>query len=98
MGPTMTLQEIIGIIEDNRSNIRKFGVRRIGVFGSYTRDEQKPVSDLDLIVEFEHKTFDNYMDLKLFLEGLLGLNVDLVTAESIKPRLRRSISESAVYV
>ena len=94
----MTLEEIIGIIEDNRSNIKKFGVRRIGVFGSYTRDEQKPVSDVDLIVEFEHKTFDNYMDLKLFLEGLLGLNVDLVTAESIKPRLRRSISESAVYV
>ena len=98
MGTVMTLQEVIGIIEDNRSQINKFGVRRIGIFGSYTRDEQKPVSDVDLIVEFDHKTFDNYMELKLFLERLLGLSVDLVTAESIKPRLRQSICESAVYV
>ena len=98
MGTVMTLQEVIGIIEDNRSQINKFGVRRIGIFGSYTRDEQKPVSDVDLIVEFDHKTFDNYMELKLFLERLLGLSVDLVTAESIKPRLRQSICESAVHV
>ena len=93
----MTLEDIIRAIEENRSSIRKFGVRKIGVFGSYARNEQKPLSDVDFVVEFDHKTFDNYMDLKMFLEELLGLSVDLAPAESIKPRIRESICESAVY-
>lgn len=57
--------------------IRGYGVRRIGLFGSYCRGEQTETSDVDILVEFEddEKTFDNYMDLKFFLEDLFGLKV-----------------------
>jgi hypothetical protein len=49
------------------------------------------------VVEFEAKSFDAYMDLKAFLEGLFGRRVDLVLAEAIKPRLRAAILNEAVH-
>ena len=59
--------EILKIIEESKNKIKKFGVRRIGLFGSYIRSEQKKESDIDVLVEFEKgkKTFDNYMDMQL---------------------------------
>jgi len=48
-------------------------------------------------VEFEHKSFDAYMDLKEFLESLFGCPVDLVLADSLKPRLRESILKETVH-
>ena len=56
-------------------------------------------SDVDILVEFEkaHETFDNYMDLKFYLEELFGRKVDLVIIDSIKPALRSNILRSAEY-
>ena len=54
-------------------------------------------SDLDFVVEFEQKSFDAYMDLKAYLEELLGRRVDLVVAEAIKPRLRDTILGEALH-
>lgn len=93
----MTREEILKKVEENRETIRGFGVRRLGIFGSYARGEQSEASDMDFLVEFEKKTFDNYMDLKFFLEGLFGRSVDLVIAEAVKPRLRKPIFEETVY-
>jgi len=93
----MTPHEILHKLEENRETIRGFGVRRLGIFGSYARGEQTEASDMDFLVEFEKKTFDNYMDLKFFLEGLFGRSVDLVIAEAVKPRLRTPIFEETVY-
>ena len=67
---------------------RGFGVRRLGIFGSYARNEQTGASDMDFLVKFENATFDNYFDLKFFLEDLFGRPVDLVFADTIKPRIR----------
>jgi predicted nucleotidyltransferase len=78
----------------------KFGVKEIGIFGSYARSEQEEQSDIDILVEFKngYKTFDNYMDLKDFLEDLLGMGVDLVVKTALKPRLKEVILQEVVYV
>ncbi len=90
---------ILEIIEDNRHSLKRLGVKRIGIFGSFARNTSQKNSDVDVLVEFQRgkKTFDNYMDLKEFLEGLLKRKVDLVIRETIKSRLRPSILKDAQY-
>jgi len=68
-------------------------VKRLGVFGSFVRGQQRPDSDVDLLVEFDPalKTFDNFMALSLLLEDLLQRRVELVTTESLSPHLRPHI-------
>jgi predicted nucleotidyltransferase len=89
--------EVLKIIEENRNAIRGYGVRQLALFGSCARGECNEVSDLDFLVEFEKKSFDAYMYLKLFLEDLLGCQVDLVISDSIKPRLRSVILGEAIH-
>jgi predicted nucleotidyltransferase len=90
---TMGADEIIAVLRDNRKEIEKYGVDRIGLFGSYGKGEQITNSDVDILVKLkkERKTFNNYMDLKFYLEDLLGEKVDLVIAENIKMELRNEI-------
>lgn len=85
------------ILAANEAKIRSFGVRSLSLFGSSVRGEETPESDLDFIVEFEKKSFDSYMDLKLFLEELFQRRVDLVLADGIKPRLRATILREAIH-
>ena len=59
---------IIETLRSHEPDIRKrFSVRRIGVFGSFARGEEKDTSDVDILVEFENPTFDNFMNLAFFL-------------------------------
>lgn len=93
--------DAIQVIKDHRPEISaRFGVERLGVFGSASRGEDSPSSDVDILVGFEEgqKTFDNYMELKFYLEALLGREVDLVTLESIHPLMKERVLEEAVYV
>ena len=90
-------EQILQIIEAHREKIKGFGVRRLGLFGSAARGEATESSDLDFLVELEVKTFDNYMDLKFFLEELFNCKVDLVMKDAIKPRLREPILKEAIY-
>ena len=92
-----TREEVLSILEKNRNAIRSYGVRRLGLFGSCARGECKEANDLDFVVEFEKKSFDAYMDLKLLLEELFDCNVDLVISDSIKPRLRSVILGEAIH-
>jgi predicted nucleotidyltransferase len=94
----MSRDEILKKLEEHSDAIRGFGVRRLGIFGSYARGEQTASSDLDFIVEFEDATLHQYLDLKEFLETLFGRPVDLVFADTVKPRLRPIIYGEAVYV
>ena len=98
-GRMLESDEILKKIEENKDQIKKFGVKRIGLFGSCVRGEQKKGSDIDILVEFEKgkKTFDNYMELKFFLEDLFNCKVDLVILESIKPDLKPHILRSVKY-
>jgi hypothetical protein len=93
----MNRDEILKRLEENRLTIRGFGVCRLGVFGSCARGEERPGSDMDFLVEFDRATFDNYFDLKFFLERLFGREVDLVIKDTIKRRIRSSILQETVY-
>lgn len=92
--------EISSRIIEHWDEIRKLGVRKLWLFGSYARGRQREESDIDIIVEFERgrKTFDNYMDLKFLLEELLGVEVDLITVEAVKPGIKDAIWKEAVPV
>lgn len=90
-------EEILSRLGAHREQIRSYGVRSLGLFGSYARGEDNLASDIDFVVEFEQKSFDAYMGLKEFLEDLFRCRVDLVTSDAIKPRLRRTILEEVVH-
>lgn len=71
------------------ADLRKLGVRRIALFGSMGRDEARPDSDVDLLVEFApgRKSYDNFLGAAELLEALLGRRVELVTTEALSPFL-----------
>lgn len=94
-------RDIKVILQEHKNYlVEKFGVMEIAIFGSYARGEQREDSDVDLIVDFKEgwKTFDNYMNLKFYLEELFGKKVDLVIKSVINPRIKPFIIEEAIYV
>ncbi len=96
-----TIFEIGGLIKEKKGTIMKYyNVIDIGIFGSYIHDEQQETSDIDILVRFEHghKDLFNFIRLKNYLEKLLGIEVDLVYAESIKPRLKEEVLNEVQYV
>ena len=94
MDPLALLRQQASVIAD------RYGVRRIGLFGSFARGGGGPASDVDVLVEFADTfvTFDRYMDLKIFLEDLFARRVDLVIRHTLKPRIRNSVEEETVFV
>ncbi|HEX7445002.1 MAG TPA: nucleotidyltransferase family protein [Methanothrix sp.] len=86
-------------LANHRDELTRMDVKTLAVFGSVARDEARPDSDADIMVEFQGPaTFNGYMDLKFFLEDLLGSPVDLVTRKSIRPKLMTQIENEALYV
>ncbi|UCC88338.1 MAG: nucleotidyltransferase family protein [Anaerolineales bacterium] len=96
----LTKQEVLAQIEDNHDQLRALGVRRLGLFGSFARNDPTAESDVDVLVEFEpdQKTFDNFMRLVFLLEDVLQRPVEVVTAESLSPYLRPYIMNEVEYV
>lgn len=94
-----TPESIVKLIEENKAALRTYHIKSIGLFGSYARGEEKEDSDIDILVKFQpgKKTFDNYMNLKFFLEKLLNHKVDLVIKEAVKPELKERIFKSVIY-
>ncbi|MCD6281782.1 MAG: nucleotidyltransferase family protein [Deltaproteobacteria bacterium] len=94
----MNKNEILNFLVQNKNDMKKrFSVKRIGLFGSFVRGSQHGKSDVDILVEFENPTFDNYMDLKFYLERNIGRPVDLVLVDSLKPRIRNLIIKEVAY-
>jgi hypothetical protein len=75
----------------------RVSVKSVGLFGSALRGAVSGKSDVDILVELAKPTFDHYMDLKFFLEEQLGRRVDLVLADSLKPRLKPIIAREVAY-
>lgn len=87
------------LLAQHRAELDRFGVKSLAVFGSVARGEAGPASDVDILVEFNDTPgFDQYMDLKFFLEDLLKRSVDLVTSAALKPRMRPIVEREAVRV
>jgi len=95
---SLNKERIFQIITENNEKIRKFSVNYLALFGSAAREELKPDSDIDVLVEIEEKTLDNYMDLKFFLEDLFGRDVDLVMRGTIKPRIKDKVLSEAIDI
>ena len=84
----LTYKEIMKTLKEQADVLRKYGVKRIGLFGSYVRGEQKEDSDIDFLVEFETPNFDNFMDLAFYLEDIFGRKVEIMTNGSISPYIQ----------
>lgn len=97
-----TKGEILEFLARNKEHFRnRYGIVKIGLFGSYARDEQAENSDIDLIVEFEKDTpnlYDLKNDLKRYIKKNLNLNVDIAREKYIKPLYRKSILKETIYV
>lgn len=96
-----TILEIQKILRQEWQTLRDvYRVRRIGVFGSRTRGDTTPLSDVDILVEFEGPVGWEIVDLHRYLEDSLGLKVDLVTHGAVrrKPLLWQAIQEDLIYV
>ncbi len=84
----LTDKVILKILKEQKEILKKYGVKRIGLFGSFVRGEQKEYSDIDFLVEFEKPSFDNFMDLAFYLEDLFGKKVELITNGSLSPYIQ----------
>ena len=95
-----TLNEIKKVIEAHMDVLKsKYKVKAIGVFGSYVRGEQKKRSDIDILVEYARTPdFFKFLELEEYLEDILGVKVDLVTKDALKPYIGKRILEEVVYL
>ena len=94
-----TIEEIKKIINQNKRILEnKYKVKKIAIFGSYVRGEQTEKSDVDILVEFKEPVGFLFIHLADFLEEILGVKVDLITFEAVKPNRRKYIMEEIVYV
>jgi predicted nucleotidyltransferase len=93
--------EILDAIRKHKGILLKYKVREIGLFGSFVRDEQENRSDIDLIVDFEEPSIENFIGLSSFLENLFGKKIEILTpagVESIRiNHVKEEIKRSIVY-
>lgn len=95
----MPREEVLRRLAAHRADFARFHVKSLEVFGSVARGDDRPDSDVDVLVDFTGPpTFDDFMGLKLHLEDLLGRRVDLVTRNAMRPRLREAIAREAIHV
>lgn len=95
-------KQILDFISENKAFLcEQFHISKIGLFGSFTRNEQSSGSDLDLIVEFENGTqnlYDLKIEIKKFFKTKFNLEVDICREKYVKPRYRTRILKEAIYV
>jgi uncharacterized protein len=90
--------EILQLLKAHRQELARFAVKSLTIFGSVARDEARPDSDVDILVEFaEPVGLFEFVRLKNYLETLLDRPVDLVTPDALKEQLRERILKEAVH-
>ena len=94
------LGEIKEIPKKHKKELRElFGIKEIGIFGSYVRGEQTELSDIDILVEFEKPVdFFEFLELEEYLSNILGVKVDLVLKKTLKPGIVKNVLKEVVYV
>ena len=99
---TLTTKDyILTTISTSRKKLASFGVREVGLFGSYAREEQSPESDIDILIDFnpDNENYDNYMAVCDILEQLFkDYKVEIVTRNGLSPYIGPKILNEVVYV
>ncbi len=90
--------QIINLVRKNKDLYNKYGVKKIGLFGSYVRGDNKPNSDIDILVEFDSVTFDNYYNLQQTLENNFHKKIDLVNIKALKERIKPYILSEVEWI
>ena len=95
-----SLSQIKQIIKDCEPVLKeKYGVKNIGIFGSYTKGNAKKKSDVDILVEFNEPIgLFEFVELENFLAEKIGINVDLVTKDGLKPAIGKRIHKEVSYL
>jgi len=93
----MERDQILALLKSRRRQLKKFGIHSLSVFGSVARDQARKNSDVDILVDFEKPVgLFEYARLKMYLEDILGREVDLVTPEALRKELREEILREAI--
>src|SRR5436309_881681 len=96
-GEFMGRDDVLQLLAAHRNEIERFGVESLRLFGSVARGEAAAGSDVDLLVSFrETPTFSGYMKLRIFLEDLLGAQVDLITESGSRKGVRPFVENDAI--
>lgn len=91
---------ILNTLKSQKSELSKFGIRKVGLFGSYVRDEQSSESDIDLLIDFEpdKENFDNFMAVYELCEKLFqNEKVEGVTKNGLSPYIGPKILNEVLY-
>ncbi len=93
-------QQVFELIQNHKSAIQRLGAERLGLFGSFVREEQKEGSDVDFVVEFKPgmKKYRNLLNLIDLLEETLQRKVDLLTWEGMASFVQREVKKDIEYV
>ncbi len=95
----MKLDDIVTFLNEHKDELHsKFGVEKIGVFGSYAKDRENEKSDIDFFVKFSKKSFKNLTQLYSYFENVFHTKIDIITEhKNMRPSLRREIENSVIY-
>jgi len=96
----LTRNQILSKLRENKETLSSLGVERIGLFGSYIREEQKESSDLDIIVSFKigEEKYKNLFRLHELLEELFNLKIEIITMGSLSPYIGPYILKEAKFI
>jgi len=92
-----TASTIIDFLSAHRDELRAMGVTKIGLFGSYVRGEQRPDSDIDILLQIDQWTWKRWVKVWTYLENSFGLKIDLVPEEDLRPELHRYVFPEVRY-
>lgn len=95
----MRRDEILETLKSDSEALQQLGVASLKLFGSASRDNAGPGSDLDFLVRFKNAaSYDQFMDLKDHLEGVFSMKIDLVTEDALRPELREAVERDALLI
>ena len=92
-------QQVFERVQSHQSALKQFGAARLGLFGSFVRNEQTVDSDVDIVVEFQdgQKTFRNFINMVYYLEKIMGREVELLTWDGMASFVKRMAEKEIEY-
>lgn len=95
----MGRDDLLTVLRAHREDLERYGVESLRLFGSMARGDASAASDVDLLVRFRSTpTFSGFMRLRIFLEDLLGLKVDLVTESGLREEVRPNVEADTIRI